>query len=350
MDTNKITSSNPLITIGIPVYNTPKEDVEKCFVSVFEQTYKNLEVLVINDCCTDDTITYINNTATKLHCEDKLRIINHDYNQGVSGSRNTILQKAQGKYLYFMDCDDIIDNNTIELLLNEAESYDADTVWGSIKIKHQNTSEEIEYKKYPHLILDGKTNIAEQCSIFGIHWFPAIWNILIKTALIRDNNLHFQPVGTYDDYVFQLQLLPLVKKVVLIPDFTYCWMIRQGSQSFITGSTFNANHTNNAVKAELFIKEFYASMADKSLIEYYYPLISAHALYQACYIAKHRKHFDTPIPLSKIKEILSPIMSFKEISKFKHNRLEMFFFYFLSKCPSCIIPGILRIVSKAKWT
>jgi len=350
MDTPKVTSSNPLITIGIPVFNTPKEDIERCFISVFEQTYKNLEILVVNDCCTDNTITHINNTATRLHSENKLRIINHNYNQGVSGSRNTILQKAQGEYLYFMDCDDIIENNTIELLLNEAKSNDADSVWGSIKIKSHNVSEEIEYKKFPHLILDGKKDIAEHCRIFGIHWFPVVWNILFKTTLVRDNNLHFQSVGTYDDYIFQFQLLPLLNKVVLIPNFTYCWMIRQGSQSFITGRTFNINHINNAIKAELFIKEFYTLMTDKRLIDYYYPLISAHALYQACYIVKHRKHFDSQIPLSKIKDILSPIMTFKDLFYIKHNRLKLFFFYCLSKCPSYIIPCILRVISKAKWT
>lgn len=347
---NHQVTSNPLITIGIPVYNTPKEDIERCFQSVFEQSYKNIEVLVVNDCCTDNTISYINETASRFNCNNILRIINHNHNQGVSGSRNTILKESQGTFLFFMDCDDIIEKNTIEILFNEAESNDADTVWGSIYIKHINSPEKTEFKKYPHLILDGKTDIAEHCRIFGIHWFPVVWNILIKTDLLRNNNMHFQSVGTYDDYVFQFQLLPLVNKVVLIPNFTYCWMIRQGSQSFITGSTFNVNHTNNAIKAELLIKELYASMPDKSLLEYYYPLISAHALYQVCYIVKHRKHFDSQIPMSKIKEILSPIMTFKEIIMFKRNRIKLLFFYLLSKCPSCILPGILRIISKAKWT
>ena len=97
MNLESSTSIYPLITIGIRVYNTSKEDIKRCFHSLFEQTYKDLEVFAISYCCIDDKTTeYINSIAKGEKCDNILRIVHHDYNQGCSISKNAILRRTHG--------------------------------------------------------------------------------------------------------------------------------------------------------------------------------------------------------------------------------------------------------------
>ena len=138
------------VTIGIPVYKSV-EFIRQSLESALSQTYTSIEFLIVDDAGCDGSIEIIKDLqATHLKGKD-IHIINHSYNLGVSSSRNRIIDEAQGKYLYFMDSDDTIVANTIELLMKNARLYDAEIVFGSYE-KIETNGMGTQYR-YPSLQL-----------------------------------------------------------------------------------------------------------------------------------------------------------------------------------------------------
>lgn len=100
-----------LISVIINVYNGERF-IKKCLDSIINQTYKNIEILIINDGSTDNTLS-----ICKSYKDERIRIINQE-NMGLSIARNVGIENARGEYLYFIDCDDFVENDVIEYLYN----------------------------------------------------------------------------------------------------------------------------------------------------------------------------------------------------------------------------------------
>ncbi len=113
-----------LISVIIPVYNV-EEYLHECVDSVINQTYKNLQIILVDDGSTDSSGKICDEYAEN----DKRITVVHQKNAGPSKTRNTGLSQANGKYIYFLDSDDYIENNALELLIDTAESNDADLVF-----------------------------------------------------------------------------------------------------------------------------------------------------------------------------------------------------------------------------
>lgn len=112
-----------LVSIIIPVFNS-EQYIERAMKSVLNQTYKNIELIVVNDGSTDHT----KDTILKVKREDSRIKYFENTNSGVSVARNIGLNNATGKYVGFVDADDYIDKNMIDLLVNTAEKYTCDIV------------------------------------------------------------------------------------------------------------------------------------------------------------------------------------------------------------------------------
>ena len=115
----------PKVSILVPFYNVEKY-VGKCVTSLFTQTYKNIEYIFVNDCTPDKSLEVINEYIIKYGIGEKCKIINHERNQGISQSRNDCLDNATGDYILFIDSDDYIDPDMVELLLKAALNDNAD--------------------------------------------------------------------------------------------------------------------------------------------------------------------------------------------------------------------------------
>ncbi len=102
----------PLVSILIPVYNG-ENTIAAALESCLEQTYANIEIIVCNDGSTDNTLHEIN-----IENSDRISIINHSTNRGIAHTRNTLLKAAKGEYIAWLDADDMMDEERIELQLN----------------------------------------------------------------------------------------------------------------------------------------------------------------------------------------------------------------------------------------
>ena len=107
---------NDLISVIVNVYNGEKF-IKKCLDSIVNQTYKNLEIIIVNDGSTDSTLSICNS-----YSDDRIKIITTP-NQGLGLSRNTGIENANGEYLYFVDADDFIEPDAVEYLYKLIKTY-----------------------------------------------------------------------------------------------------------------------------------------------------------------------------------------------------------------------------------
>lgn len=108
------------VSILVPVYNVEKY-ISKCAISLFEQTYSNIEYVFVNDCTKDRSIDVINNILLNYPArQGQVKIIEHEKNKGVAAARNTAVNNATGEFLMYVDSDDYIENNMVETLVRNA--------------------------------------------------------------------------------------------------------------------------------------------------------------------------------------------------------------------------------------
>ncbi|HDT8136026.1 TPA: glycosyltransferase family 2 protein, partial [Enterococcus faecalis] len=123
-----------LVSVVIPVYNVEKY-VEKCLDSVINQTYQNLEIIIVNDGSTDNSLSVC---QKKKLSDSRIKLINKE-NGGLSSARNAGIECAQGEFICFIDSDDWIELDYIEVLLNGMENTNVDiSVIQMIKVKDFN--------------------------------------------------------------------------------------------------------------------------------------------------------------------------------------------------------------------
>ena len=126
-----------LISIIVPVYNVEKY-LEQCLESLLNQTYKNIEIIVVNDGSTDQSLDILNKYSFK---DNRIKLYSQK-NQGISAARNTALEHINGKYIMFVDSDDWIEINTCETALHELKKNDSDIVMWAYKRDYLNSSKE----------------------------------------------------------------------------------------------------------------------------------------------------------------------------------------------------------------
>ena len=112
---------NPLVSIIIPSYNIAPY-IGHCLKSILVQTYKNLQIIVVNDGSTDETLAVVEKVAS----DDSRIVIINKPNEGVSVARNYGIEAAAGDYIMFVDGDDWIDENMVESLVDRAIQYNVD--------------------------------------------------------------------------------------------------------------------------------------------------------------------------------------------------------------------------------
>jgi len=203
-----------LVSILIPVYNVERY-LAQCLDSIVNQTYRNLQIVIIDDGSKDNSLAICQKYAER----DKRMVIYHQKNQGVATTRNHLLEKAQGDYLLFVDADDWIENHMIEFLVGIAVSHNAQIVtckWHDFKEVQNITIEEWNKEKVileflRHVIFDG-----------------SLWNKLIKMSTIHNIKFH-DKISYGEDALFTWEVLQFVDKVVVTNNPLYHYRVNQES-------------------------------------------------------------------------------------------------------------------------
>ena len=218
------TIETPLVSIIVPVYNVASY-IDACLASIKQQTYQNIEIIVVEDCSTDDSKQVLASHLT----DERIKVIQHYENSGLSAARNTGIKSAIGEYMMFVDSDDIIDTRLVAACVDCALTKNAEVVtYGFTPFKDGIIETDLPYPAsnlaFEATEIDG--------SYFSLPHFA--WLKFIKSSAVRSDSLQF-PVGLYyEDWPFHWHLgLATNIKYHLPIDF---YLYRQRGTS-ITGST-----------------------------------------------------------------------------------------------------------------
>jgi glycosyltransferase involved in cell wall biosynthesis len=207
-----------LVSIIIPIYNV-EEYIERCLFSVFNQTYTDIEIILVNDCSPDNSMVRVDEILSQRPKETRVRIINHEENQGLSGARNTGISNAEGEYLYFLDSDDAITLDCIEILVDNCKGEEI--IIGGVQKDDQT------------LYCDNKVGRYQGSEIFEAYFRGDIYdmacNKLIKKDFVISNRLFFKPKLIHEDFLWSYQVAMVTSSMVIIAEPTYIYFIRSGS-------------------------------------------------------------------------------------------------------------------------
>ena len=334
------------VTIGIPVYKSV-DYIRRALGSSLAQTYPSIEFLIVDDAGNDGSIDVVQSVKETHSRGDDIHIINHKENLGVSASRNDIIDHAKGDYLYFMDSDDVIAENTIELMMLNVSQYDAEIVFGSYK-KIETSGKEI-ICQYPALQLLKKDELAS----FAYRKYAGIQasacNYLVKTSVLRENNHRFVNANYWEDFVFTFDLVTLISRAVLLPDITYLYICRENSLSnYQQRDIISKEEIVQNVRAINHLKQTSLRLCDK----FYFPnrcyIIAMTDFYIACNILKRRNTIIPYVSNHEIKALMTHPVTFLKICSFHNARFKNLFLYFLGILPTFLCVFIIRCVGKVK--
>lgn len=204
----------PLISVVVPVYNAEKYLV-KCLDSIINQTYKNIEIILVNDGSSDGSLKIINSYKKKY--QDKIVVINKK-NEGQGVARNEGIKISKGEYLTFVDSDDYIDKNMIFDMLNMAINLNADIVYTNSM-----------YEDIDNNIIEKKNELNADVVKNYILTQSGPCSKLVKKNLIVENNLYFPKLRAYEDIAIVPVWALYTKKIVMLDKCYYFYLIHNGS-------------------------------------------------------------------------------------------------------------------------
>ena len=200
------------VSIIVPVYNG-QDFINKCLNSLINQTYSNVEIIVINDGSTDNSLYLLKKY------NDKIILINKE-NSSVSDSRNLGLEKASGDYIMFCDIDDWYEKVTVEKAVCEIGNYDL-LKYREIRVFSDGSSIKRKENLAPMLYEKEKIDIVIR-RLFDLSWATHIYCFIYKTEIIKKNNIRFNSKIRYgEDANFILQYLLKVKNIKVIDEYLY---------------------------------------------------------------------------------------------------------------------------------
>lgn len=234
-------SNFPLISINIPIFKC-EDYIFRCLESVKNQTYQNIEIILVNDCTPDDSISIIEEYMT-LNKELNIQLHHLTTNQGLSVVRNTGIEKSTGKFIYFLDSDDDIESNCIELLVNNQLQTNSQMVIAQNRWMNtfDNTTKDFGFPTRSRLkIYDSNSSIFKAyCS----KMFPITsWNKLIDLEFIKKNNIYFVPGLYAQDELWMFHCMEKIETLSIIDDITYNYYLHANSVIFNRTKRNSENH------------------------------------------------------------------------------------------------------------
>lgn len=189
--------SNPLVSVIIPVYNE-EAVLRRCIDSLLCQTYRNIEILVIDDGSSDESVSIVKS----IH-DERLVVIMAEH-KGVSSARNIGLQKMNGEFFTFVDADDYVANTYVETLISDIEKYQADIAFTKLMVLFQNEVSEYSNPIGEKIVLTEGKEVIESCFGLDLDEYSRTFNAgvcgrMIRTAFYMNQKTQFDELFTYGE-------------------------------------------------------------------------------------------------------------------------------------------------------
>lgn len=235
-----------MVSVIIPVYNV-EQHISQCLESVVTQTYKNIEIIVVNDGSTDKSEEIIKSYLEKF--ENIIYI--YQENKGVSEARNLGFKNANGEYILFVDSDDFLDKNMIEKMYDNASKYQSDVVIsGHVRFygAHSCKNEIINYDEYENNIYNGN-QVLDLMLSFRVRGY--LWDKLFKRDMLIENNFILEPNRYIEDWFPVIKQISKSRIVTFVNEPLYYYRQRNESaihtisRKFLDDYVYTVNKINN---------------------------------------------------------------------------------------------------------
>lgn len=206
----------PLVSVIIPAYNVEKT-IEQCVQSVFSQTIENLEIIVVDDGSTDNTGAVLDRMA---EADGRLKVI-HQPNAGASTARNRGLEESCGKYIRFVDADDRLTKNGIQVMIDALEKDKSEMVFAAyVCVIGNKRKDKNLYKKREAVPIEkALQHMNPRTNSF---YYGVLWNKLFIGDIIRRHDIRFYPHQKQgEDFTFVCRYMQHVNTVSYICDEVY---------------------------------------------------------------------------------------------------------------------------------
>lgn len=225
--------SSKKISVIVPVYNVEKY-LRECLDSIVNQTLEDIEIICINDGSTNNSFDILEEYVAK---DNKIKIINQEH-MGVGAARNNALNFVQGEYLAFIDSDDFIRTDMLEIVYNKFKETEADIVQFDYTICEENgkrnkrfsLSEKLKRESNYELKNNSTFKLSDiNNALTGLRMY--CWDKMYRTDFIKENNIKFAESSFCEDQIFSISSYLLAKKIFYLNDYLYTYRIREGSLS-----------------------------------------------------------------------------------------------------------------------
>ena len=214
MKNKEIQKEEIFFSIIMPIYNTEKF-IKKAVNSVLNQTFTNFELLLINDCSTDNSGIICNNIANS---DSRVILLNNSANYGVAASRNIGLKKANGIYIGFVDSDDTIDIDLLKTIYDALKIHKYDCIKFGFKEEYYSSSNKLKYSKICSLnskVYQSRDEIYNQIINMETGY---LWNGFYNREIIIKNKIFFnENLKVNEDFDFNIRFIQFIKNFCCIP-------------------------------------------------------------------------------------------------------------------------------------
>ena len=246
-----------LVSILVPVFKV-EEYIERCAISLFEQTYPNLEFIFVDDASPDKSIEILQQIIQRYpKWQNSITIIQHHKNRGLAAARNTLVDNCRGEFLFHVDSDDWIEPNAIELLIKKQLETGADIVSGMFYRHSTNEVQEEFIKVDPSSQGKDRTETLQAMLKFGS--IVATWNRLIRSSLYRDNNIRYaEGIDAGEDLMITPRLVYYSRKVASCNSITYHYN-QSNPNSYVSVFKHNWDMQHQLIKASQMNVDFFSN-------------------------------------------------------------------------------------------
>lgn len=229
------------VSIIVPVYNVASF-VGDCIKSVMNQSYQGrMECIIVDDGCTDSSMAVIEELLRGYQGHIRFEVCRHDKNRGLSAARNTGTMNASGEYVFYLDSDDIMATNCIEMLMAQVmPESEVELVQGNAEAIPVKLS--ASYTKH-FSMLQAKGNQEVRYCYYQNEQMPCnAWNKLVRRDFLLKHDLLFKEGYLYEDVLWIFCLMKYLTNVKFVPEVTYYTRFRPGSIMSGTDKLTSAIH------------------------------------------------------------------------------------------------------------
>lgn len=337
------------VTLAMPVYNV-QDHIRRSMESALSQTYEDIEFLIIDDCGTDASISIIRDMQKSHLRGQHIRIVSQPRNKGVGEARNRAIDEAKGRYLYFMDADDVIEPNAIETLYEALVRHGAEICFGS----HEQTWDFKEKAKatvclHPYRVFEDNDSFGT----YAFRKFDGIkdssWNILFDLSFLRNTKLRFPPLNYAEDFTLMDCLYTCVNKAVTLPDITYHYICREKSLSnYQKREYIDKSEIEKTVNAVENVKRMTSNVSERSYYPGLYQKLMMTDFYFACAILRHKKKIHPAFSSQEIRNLFHSPVPIIKIMRHRGKLAHNLFLYMLGIVPSALSVAVITFVGKKK--